>query len=160
MDKVTELKAGIAAVVAVLTSLWGWFGWLVVGLVGCMVLDYATGTVAAMRKGDWASRAARDGLWHKLGCIVAVGVAVIADMLIGAVINHIPGIVLPFEYGVLVAPVVVVWYILTELGSIAENAAAMGAPVPSFLLSLLRAGQAAVDAAGDKIAGDGKDEGK
>lgn len=154
MDKVTEIKAWIAAVAAVLTSLWGWFGWLVVGLVGCMAVDYLTGSFAAMRKGDWASKAARDGLWHKLGCIIAVGVAVVADLLIGAVVNHIPGIVLPFEYSVLIAPVVVVWYILTELGSIAENAAAMGAPVPPFLLKLLRAGQAAVDAAGDKIAGD------
>ena len=34
-------------------------------------------------------------------------------------------------------PVVLVWYIFTELGSIAENGAAMGAPVPSWLLSLL-----------------------
>lgn len=32
---------------------------------------------------------------------------------------------------------VLVWYIFTELGSIAENGAAMGAPVPSWLLSLL-----------------------
>ena len=35
-----------------------------------------------------------------------------------------------------VLPVVLVWYIFTELGSIAENAAAMGAPVPgSWCLS-------------------------
>ena len=33
--------------------------------------------------------------------------------------------------------VLLVWYVFTELGSIAENGAAMGAPVPSWLLSLL-----------------------
>ena len=32
---------------------------------------------------------------------------------------------------------VLVWYILTELGSVLENAAAMGAPVPEFLIRIL-----------------------
>ena len=41
----------------------------------------------------------------------------------------------------LVLPVVLVWYIFTELGSIAENAAAMGAPVPEWLLKLLAEGK-------------------
>lgn len=158
MDKITEIKAGAAVVFAMLTALWGWFGWLVVGLVVCMAVDYLTGTAAAMRNGDWHSGRARDGLWHKLGCIVAVGVAVGADLLIGLVVNHIPGVALPFDYSVLIAPVVVVWYILTELGSIIENAAAMGADVPEFLLRLIRVGKDAVDAAGDKLAGDGDDK--
>ena len=42
-----------------------------------------------------------------------------------------------FDFEGVVLPVVLVWYIFTELGSIAENGAAMGAPVPSWLLSLL-----------------------
>lgn len=37
--------------------------------------------------------------------------------------------------------VVLVWYIFTELGSIAENAAAMGAPVPAWLVKLLAEGK-------------------
>ncbi|MCF0137632.1 MAG: phage holin family protein, partial [Oscillospiraceae bacterium] len=39
---------------------------------------------------------------------------------------------LPSDGG-LIAPVVVLWYIFTELGSIVENAAELGAPVPGFL---------------------------
>ena len=42
-----------------------------------------------------------------------------------------------YKRQVLVLPVVLVWYIFTELGSIAENAAEMGAPVPPGLLKLL-----------------------
>ena len=38
-------------------------------------------------------------------------------------------------------PVVLVWYIFTELGSIAENAAAMGAPVPGWLVRILAQGK-------------------
>ena len=37
--------------------------------------------------------------------------------------------------------VVLVWYIFTELGSIAENAAAMGAPVPGWLVRILAQGK-------------------
>ena len=40
-----------------------------------------------------------------------------------------------------VLPVALVWYIFTELGSIAENAAAMGAPVPGWLIRILAQGK-------------------
>lgn len=40
MDKVNDFKLAVTAVVALLTSLWGWFGWLVVLFVGCMAVDY------------------------------------------------------------------------------------------------------------------------
>lgn len=48
---------------------------------------------------------------------------------------------------------VLVWYIVTELGSIAENGAAMGAPVPKWLVKLLAMSKSAVDGAGDKLGG-------
>ena len=50
MDKVNDFKLAVTAVVALLTSLWGWFGWLVVLFVGCMAVDYLTGTAAAMHR--------------------------------------------------------------------------------------------------------------
>ena len=40
------------------------------------------------------------------------------------------GLDLGIQMGAIVTPVVLLWYILTELGSIAENAEKMGAPVP------------------------------
>ena len=55
MEKVTEIKAAAAAGIAVLTALWGWFGWLVVLFAVCMIADYLTGSAAAMRKGEWSS---------------------------------------------------------------------------------------------------------
>lgn len=158
MDRVTEMKAAIAACVAVLTALWGWFGWVVVLYVVCMIGDYLIGTAAAMHKGEWTSQAARDGIWHKFGSIVVVLVSGAADLLLGMIIDHIPGITLPFEYTVLICPVVVIWYILTEMGSIIENAVALGAPCPSWLGVILDKTLDVVDSAGESAAG--KDDDK
>ena len=156
MDKtINQVKAAVAAMAGLLTGLWGWLGWLVVGWIGCMALDYLTGSMAAAKEGEWSSRQAREGIWHKTGMIVVVAVAAGVDMLLAAVLAHLPLVELPVEYSGLVCPVVLVWYIVTELGSITENAVAMGAPVPRWLVKLLAMGKSAVDGAGEKLSGDG-----
>lgn len=156
MEKtINQVKMAVAAVAGLLTGLWGWMGWLVVGWIGCMVLDYLTGSMAAAKEGEWSSRQAREGIWHKAGMIVVVIVAAGADMLLAAVLAHLPLVELPVEYTGLVCPVVLVWYIVTELGSIVENAVAMGAAVPRWLVKLLAMGKSAVDGAGEKLSGDG-----
>ena len=50
-EKIDGLKMAVAACVGLLTGLWGWMGWLVVGWVFLMVLDYLTGTAAACKEG-------------------------------------------------------------------------------------------------------------
>ncbi len=150
-ENVTAFKAIVTTGLAALTALWGWFGWLLLLWVGCMILDYATGTGAAMKNSEWKSSTAREGIWHKVGCIVAVLVAAGADLLIGFVVANIPAVTLPFEYSVFLCPLVVVWYIITELGSIAENAAAMGAPVPEFLKKALQKTKDATEEVGNKM---------
>ena len=155
MEKtINQIKAAVAALLGLLTGLWGWLGWLVVGWVVCMVLDYITGSLAATRAGEWASARARDGIWHKYGMIVVVLVAAGTDLLLATVLANLPLVALPVEYTGLVCPVVLVWYIVTELGSMVENAAVMGAPVPKWLKKLLALGKDAVDAAGDKLGGE------
>lgn len=153
MDHVNGFKASVAAILATMTALWGWFGWMIVLWFFCMVLDYVTGTASASKNGIWESKIAKEGIWHKLGCIVAVMVAGASDMLVGSIIGNIPGITLPFEYTVLLCPLVIVWYIITELGSIVENASAMGAPVPEFLLKALQKGKDAANQAGGEVGG-------
>ena len=159
MDRRVDSIRAAAAVVGLLTGLWGWLGWLVVGWVACMVLDYVTGSAAACHDGDWSSRQAREGIWHKAGMIVVVVVAGGADLLLSLVLDVLPVIALPVQYPGLVCPVVLVWYIITELGSITENAVAMGALVPAWLVRLLAAGKEAVDRAGDALTGgEGRDD--
>ena len=155
---INQIKAAIVAAVGLLTGLWGWLGWLVVGWIGCMALDYLTGSMAAAKEGHWSSARAREGIWHKCGMIVVVVVAAGADLLIEIVLTKLPVLALPIQYPGLVCPVVLVWYIVTELGSMAENAAAMGAPVPKWLAKLLAASKDAVDSAGNgMLGGDGHD---
>ena len=46
---------------------------------------------------------------------------------------------------------VLVWYILTELGSIVENAGRLGAPLPAWLSKAIAALESGVDSTGDKL---------
>ena len=155
MDKtINQMKVAVTAALGLLTGLWGWLGWLVVGWIVCMALDYLTGSMAAAKVGQWSSARAREGIWHKCGMIVVVVVAAGADLLIEIVLTNLPVLALPIQYPGLVCPVVLVWYIVTELGSMVENAAVMGAPVPKWLKKLLALGKDAVDAAGDKLGGE------
>lgn len=137
-SKALELKAAISAVLAGMTAFWGWTGWLVVIWLVAMILDYATGSWAALSTGSWDSAVARTGLWHKLGSIVAMLVALLLDVALSAIINYGDlGFDLPFTYKTAFLPLVAIWYIVTELGSIVENAAHLGAPVPKFLTDCL-----------------------
>lgn len=135
-DKVTEIRAALALLLATLTALWGWLGWAVIIWAACVVLDYASGTAAAKKAGEWSSAAAREGLWHKLGEIFAVLVAALCDLALHVLIDG-GGVALPIEVGPIITPVVILWYIITELGSIAENAGKLGAPVPKWLKNSL-----------------------
>ena len=155
-ERVDDFKAAVTALIGVLTGLWGWLGWLVVFWVGFMALDYLSGTAAACKEGSWSSAHAREGIWHKAGMMVVVIVAAGTDLLIEIVLLNLPVLALPIQYPGLVCPVVLVWYIVTELGSITENAVAMGAPVPVWLVKLLAMSKSAVDKAGDAL---GKEDG-
>lgn len=158
MENVNEIKIAVAAGLAMLTALWGWFGWLVVLFVACLLIDYVCGSAIAMKNGAWSSATARAGIWHKTGCIIAVMVAGLADLLIGAILDNLP-VALPFSYSVLICPLVVIWYILTEMGSIVEHAVNMGAPVPEFLRRMLAITKDAIDEAGDRMTDGGDDNG-
>ena len=150
METVKAIKAAMAGLVGLLTGLWGWMGWLAFGWVICMGLDYLSGSAAASRAGAWRSAKARDGIWHKAGMVFVVAVAGICDLVLRVMLANIPMVALPFEYKCVLTPMILVWYIVEELGSVAENAAAMGAPVPKWLVGMLASVQETVDKAGEQ----------
>ena len=74
-DKAIQIKAAFSAAIAFGTALFGWVGWVIILWLAAMVLDYLTGSFAAIYMGQWTSREASRGLWHKLGSIAAVSVS-------------------------------------------------------------------------------------
>lgn len=152
-DWMLAVKAAIAAALGAFSAFWGWLGWLVAAWVVLMALDYITGTAAAMKNGEWASHTAREGIWHKMGEVVVVIIAAFADGLLSIIMEQLPMVEIALPEIGLLLPLVLVWYAITELGSIAENAQRMGAPIPAWLVKLMANGKEAVDAAGDKLTG-------
>ena len=150
-DWMIALKAGLAAVIGAFSAFWGWMGWLVAIWVFLMAVDYITGTAAAIKAGTWASKAAREGIWHKMGELVVVVVAALADRVLVVVIAQLPLIDIALPGTGLLLPMVLVWYCVTELGSILENAAAMGAPIPEWMIRILDSVEKKVDDAGDNL---------
>lgn len=149
MDKNLTAKVSITALISGISAVLGWKGILAVVWVAVMALDYLSGTAAACKSGQWSSAAAREGLWHKGSMILVVAVAGIADIVLGMICARIPS--MSVKWMGFVLPLVLVWYIITELGSILENATKMGATVPGWLTRLLKASAKAAEAAGENI---------
>ena len=135
----------------------GWRGGLALIWVLAMILDYATGTVAAIKKGDWNSHKAREGLFHKGGMIAVICAAVLLDLLL-RIVQQTGIVSFPFVYNAVLMPVVMAGYAVTEIGSSIENAAAFGAPIHPWLLHAIELAREAVDAAGAKETGPTVDE--
>ncbi len=149
-ENLKTLKAGITALCAAFTAAFGGTGWLSLLFPLAMALDYATGSAAALKAGQWSSSVARNGLAHKGGMIAAVLAAACLDGAMYVLVTFLPAVHLPFEYPAVASPLVLCWYVLTELGSVLENAAKLGAPIPPFLKKALAALSGTLDEVGQK----------
>ncbi len=150
-DNLLTVKAMIAAFFTALGAFLGWKGVMLLAWVGVMALDYISGTIAAAAAGHWCSAIAREGIKHKGGMILVVAVSAIADAVMVIIVDHVP---IGLQWPGLILPMVLAWYIITELGSILENAVKLGAPVPGWLVGLLKASANLVEHAGDYALGD------
>ena len=146
-ETIVTAKAAIAAFFAALGAFLGWKGIMAVVWVVLTAMDWITGTAAARKNGTWRSSTARDGAWHKIGSVLVVVVALLADFVMGVMLSHIP--VLGIAWPDMLGPLVLAWYIVTELGSILENAVKMGAAVPTWIVKIFDATLKMVNKAGD-----------
>lgn len=157
-EKLTAIKIAVTAVMAALTDILGWKGVLILILALMMALDYISGTLAAKKSGTWSSTVAREGLFHKGGTIFVVLVALIMDVIFAVAFPHIPLIGSQVKNPGVFLPLVAVWYIITEVGSIMENAVKMGAPVPRWFQKAVEKTGELVDKAGEDTGGDDKSD--
>ena len=154
-ENVLAMKAAVVAFFTTMGTLLGWKGIMILAWVSLMILDFFTGTFAAMMAGEWCSKKAREGAWHKCGAIIVILVAAIADGIMLVICGNIP--IINITWPGILLPMILAWYIITELGSILENAVKLGANPPAWLTKILAASLKAVEEAGDK-AFDGQHE--
>lgn len=147
-DNLFSVKAFIVAACTALGAFLGWKGVMLLAWVLVMALDYITGTVAACKAHEWSSSKAREGLWHKGGMIAVVVVSAIADWIMVVIVERVP---IGLSWPGIVMPLVLAWYIVTEIGSILENAVKMGAAVPGWLVKLMKSSANIIDRAADGV---------
>lgn len=127
-EKLLEWKAGVAVFLYAVAELLGWKGLLLLAWVCAMALDYISGTMAACKAGEWSSGIARTGIYHKGSMLLVVMASGMLDMVMALGCNYFK------SYGIywpgIVLPLVVSWYVLTELGSVLENAVKWALPCP------------------------------
>ncbi|MGQ9028113.1 phage holin family protein [Bacillus licheniformis] len=113
-------KGLVAAAGGIIGFLFGGWSILLTILSVLVIVDYASGLVAAAVNGEVKSRVGMLGITRKVFIFVMVLVAHMIDLLL---------IESGIEIGFLVMTVTIVFYCINELISIGENAEKMGVPV-------------------------------
>lgn len=133
MDKVK------VTVIAVISALMSWLGILAVPvflLVGCNVIDYATGLLAVpYRTGAVSSYKSIRGIVKKVCMWLLVLIGAWIDVLINYAVEC-AGI--EFTMPFVVATIVAVWLVVNEIISILENMIDIGVTLPPFLLPIAK----------------------
>lgn len=128
-----------ALITAFLSAIAGWLGILaipVLVLVLCNVIDYITGLVAAKYRNEPVnSYKGFRGIAKKVCMWLLIVIGAMADWLI-IYAGQTIGITIPVSF--LIACVVAVWLIVNEFISILENIKDIGAPIPPFLMPIMK----------------------
>ena len=131
-----RFKLSFTAITAFLSSLLGILYIPVMLMVLCNVIDYITGIIASIKRKDGLqSQVMLWGIVKKVCMWLLVVVGAIVDMLL----KHSAlqaGFSPPIQW--VVASIVTMWIICTELISILENMMGIGVSLPPFLLPLVR----------------------
>ena len=142
------LKTAKAICVTAFGLLSSWLGVLAVPvyvLVGCNVMDYATGLAAAHRRGQKVSSyKGINGIAKKVCMWLLIAVGAVVDWLLlyagdqlGVEI-HLP---------MLVSSLTAVWLIVNEVISILENIGDTGVPLPGFLTKIVEGLRSKIESA-------------
>lgn len=121
------------------SAIFSWLGVLAVPvflLVGCNLIDYITGLLAAKYRDEAVSsyKGIR-GIIKKVCMWLLIGVGWMMDTLLKYTVTTVG---LTIELPFIVATVVAVWLICNELISILENMIDIGVNIPPFLMPLVK----------------------
>lgn len=134
--KENQFKILTTAIFASLSSILGVLTLPVIIMIGCNIIDYVTGLMAAKYRNESVnSYKSIRGIMKKVCMWLLVVVGAIVDQLLIYATNTI-GYELPFTF--LVACIVAIWIICNEIISILENIQDMEVDIPAFLLPLVK----------------------
>ena len=133
--KENTIKAVLAAALGALASYGTQLIVPAIILVAVKGLGYIKGLTQGRQGGGARSRVRPGGLPKKVGDVgIAAGGCLLGWVGAGVAGRTGGG----WRGGVVIASIVVIWLVINELISILENVAALGAPVPGFLQSLIK----------------------
>lgn len=136
MKETTIFKTVTTSIMGILSSLFGVLAVPVLLMVGCNIIDYATGLAAAKYRNERVnSYKSLKGIIKKICLWLLVVVGAIIDQLLLYTSETI-GFNIPFTF--LVSGVVAIWIICNEIISILENMIDIGVSMPGFLLPLVK----------------------
>lgn len=126
------------AIVGAFSALTAWLGVLAIPvylLVGCNIIDYLTGIMAAItRREKVSSEVGIRGIVKKVGQWLLVVIGYLVDV----VIEYAGHAISPdFTIPVVVSICVACWLVLNEIISILENLDEVGVPLPGFLRKIV-----------------------
>lgn len=134
--KENQFKILTTAIFASLSSILGVLTLPVIIMIGCNIIDYITGLMAAKYRNESVnSYKSIRGIMKKVCMWLLVVVGAIVDQLLIYATNTV-GYELPFTF--LVACIVAIWIICNEIISILENIQDMDVDIPTFLLPLVK----------------------
>ena len=129
-----ELQMFISAAFAGLMYYLGIVSIPIVMLICAMVIDYATGIMAAWTNSELSSKRGVKGIVKKVGYLALVVAAMILDWLIFQGLQQIN---VDLHYSIFFAVFVTVWLIINELISTLENLSRIGVPIPNFMKKII-----------------------
>jgi len=129
------LQAVFSAALAALISYLGVIAIPVTVLMTAMIIDYVTGMAAAWHNKKLSSKKGLSGIIKKISYLALICVGMGVDWLIYSGLSQ-AGI--STEHSVFFGVLVTVWLIINELISILENLKAIGVPLPTFLIKIVK----------------------
>lgn len=135
MKRMDKVKVFVSAVCSAFFSFFGLLAIPILLLVGCNLIDWGTGLMAAYCRGEKVtSEKSLGGIAKKIVMYILVFVGFVIDMLIAYVTKNMS---IALNLPNIVACIICVWLVLNELISITENCEDIGVSIP-FLSPIVK----------------------
>lgn len=130
MERSDKVKGILSILFALGNYYYNYFNILVAVLICMVILDYVTGTGAALIHGKWDKKKAKLGMWEKFGFFILVVLGFTVDVVLTELGRKVQ---VEFSTAGFVGTAVTVWLIGTEGISNLQNLREWGVPIPPFL---------------------------